>query len=149
GFFFTLEYCDGGSADRLARQRGGKLSIAEALPLIMQVLDGLEYAHNLFGPGSGLVHRDVKLANLFLTSAGGGPERADPHWSGGRDAGFRAASTGDQLQVRQAGGRRLGRGRLAVPPPDRLLSPRLPARQGPLDRRPSRRGRADQRWRAV
>ncbi len=70
-FFFTLEYCDGGSVDQLARGHGGKLPVAEALPVILQVLDGLEYAHNVFGPGSGLVHRDLKPANLFLASAAG------------------------------------------------------------------------------
>ncbi len=69
-WFFTLEYCDGGSLDRLLKERGGPLPVAEAVPLILQALDGLEYAHNVFGPGDGLVHRDLKPHNLFLSGSG-------------------------------------------------------------------------------
>ncbi len=74
-FFFTMEYCEGGSLHQLLRQRG-PLAPGEAVPLICQVLDGLEYAHNAELPavaGSeahrtkrGLVHRDLSLDNLFL-----------------------------------------------------------------------------------
>jgi eukaryotic-like serine/threonine-protein kinase len=77
-FFFTLEYCNGGSVADLIRQRGGQLSIDEAMPIILQTLDGLEYAHNAeipyvkradgsIGKGWGLVHRDLKPGNIFLT----------------------------------------------------------------------------------
>lgn len=80
-FFFTLEYCDGGSVSDLVRQRGGQLSIDEAVPIILQALDGLEYAHNAEIPyvkladgtlckGRGLVHRDVKPGNIFLANVG-------------------------------------------------------------------------------
>jgi eukaryotic-like serine/threonine-protein kinase len=80
-FFFTLEYCDGGSAARWVQERGGRVSPAEALPPILQVLDGLEYAHGAavpavrladggYGPGQGLVHRDLKPHNLFLSGSG-------------------------------------------------------------------------------
>jgi serine/threonine protein kinase len=72
-FFFTLEYCDGGSVDQVLKQRGAPLPVAEAAPIILQGLAGLEYAHNAFGPGKGLVHRDLKPANLFLS--GSGPAR--------------------------------------------------------------------------
>jgi serine/threonine-protein kinase len=76
-FFFTLEFCDRGSASRLMKRRGGKLAIAEAGPIILQVLDGLAYAHaapipyvklkdGRFVPGRGLVHRDIKPENVFL-----------------------------------------------------------------------------------
>jgi serine/threonine protein kinase len=67
-FFFTLEYCDGGSVDQLLKRHGGPLPLAEAAPIILQALDGLDYAHNL-----GLVHRDLKPHNLFLS--GSGPAR--------------------------------------------------------------------------
>jgi serine/threonine-protein kinase len=81
-FFFTLEYCDGGSVDRLIKERGGRLALDEAGPIILQVLDGLDYAHNApiphvrladgsDGPGRGLVHRDIKPHNLFLAGSGG------------------------------------------------------------------------------
>ena len=41
----------------------GPLSVEEALPLIQQLIDALEYAHE-----KGIVHRDLKPANLKLTS---------------------------------------------------------------------------------
>jgi pSer/pThr/pTyr-binding forkhead associated (FHA) protein len=67
-FFFTLEYCDGGSLDQLVRH-GRPLAVGEAAPLILEALDGLEYAHNVFGSGKGLVHRDLKPHNLFLSGS--------------------------------------------------------------------------------
>lgn len=79
-FFFTLEFCDGGSVDQLMKQRGGKLSLAEATEIALQTLEGLDYAHNLelqvkLADGSrttarGLVHRDLKPHNIFLTGSG-------------------------------------------------------------------------------
>ncbi len=80
-FYFTMEYCNGGSITNLMQRQGGKLSIDEAIPIILQVLDGLEYAHNAaipnvrlangtFGKGRGLVHRDIKPENIFLINAG-------------------------------------------------------------------------------
>jgi len=76
-FFFTLEFCDLGSVDRLIKRRGGKLSVDEAGPIILQALDGLAYAHSAEVPyvklqdgqvvkGRGLVHRDLKPHNVFL-----------------------------------------------------------------------------------
>ncbi|MEM8717796.1 MAG: protein kinase [Cyanobacteria bacterium P01_G01_bin.39] len=62
-FFFTMEYCDRGSVADLLKKRGGKLAATEAIDIILQVLDGLHYAHI----AKGLVHRDIKPANIFLT----------------------------------------------------------------------------------
>jgi hypothetical protein len=81
-FFFTLEYCPGGSVARLQEERGGVLSTDEAVPIALQALAGLEYAHQAevpfvkrgdgrFAPGRGLVHRDLKPSNLFLGAEGG------------------------------------------------------------------------------
>jgi len=81
-FFFTMEYCNGGTVLDLMQKQGGKLSIDEAALIILQVLDGLEYAHNAeipyikqaggsFTKGRGLVHRDIKPGNLFLVNVGG------------------------------------------------------------------------------
>ena len=76
-FFLTLEYCNLRSVDRLMQARKGRLPIAEAVPIILQVLEALAYAHEvqLSGiptkggkktPVKGLVHRDLKPANIFL-----------------------------------------------------------------------------------
>jgi serine/threonine protein kinase len=80
-FFYTMEYCDGGSLEDLRLKRGGRLKAAEALPLILGALDGLEYIHQApigqvkladggIGEGRGLVHRDLKPANIFLHGSG-------------------------------------------------------------------------------
>jgi len=81
-FFLTLEYCEKGSIQDLMDRRGGKLTIDEATPLIMQTLDGLNYAHNVKLPPilmkdgtnqvlEGLVHRDLSPNNIFLKIEGG------------------------------------------------------------------------------
>ena len=62
-FYFTMEYCDRGSVVDLMQKRGGKLAVSEATAIILQVLDGLHYAHT----EKGLVHRDIKPGNIFLT----------------------------------------------------------------------------------
>jgi serine/threonine-protein kinase len=69
-FFMVLDYCDGGSVEDLMKQRGGPLSVDEAIEITLQALEGLHYAHNVFGPGRGLVHRDLKPPNLFLSGTG-------------------------------------------------------------------------------
>lgn len=69
-FFMVLDYCDGGSVSDLMKKRGGTLPLDEAVEITLQALEGLQYAHNVFGPGRGLVHRDLKPANLFLSGTG-------------------------------------------------------------------------------
>jgi hypothetical protein len=82
-FFLVLEYCDGGSVQKLmeSESRGGKLPVDEAVEIAVQALNGLEYAHRATVPsvqlkgggyaeGVGLVHRDLKPANLFLSGRG-------------------------------------------------------------------------------
>ncbi|NET86890.1 MAG: FHA domain-containing protein [Kamptonema sp. SIO1D9] len=82
-FFFTLEYCNGGTVVDLMQSKGGCLSISEAISIIVQVLDGLHYAHQAeipyvrlaggkIGKGRGLVHRDLKPNNIFLCCQGDG-----------------------------------------------------------------------------
>lgn len=81
-FFFTMEYCAGGSVHDLVKAQGGTLPAKEAVDLMLQALDGLAYAHTALVPlrkadGTvelvpGVVHRDVKPANLLLTEAGDG-----------------------------------------------------------------------------
>jgi serine/threonine protein kinase len=75
-----MEYCEGGTVSDLMRLSGGRLSIHIAVPIVLQVLDGLEYTHKAeisyvklgngtFGKGRGLVHRDLKPSNIFLAWA--------------------------------------------------------------------------------
>jgi eukaryotic-like serine/threonine-protein kinase len=73
-FFFTCEYCSGGSIRDLIT-REGPLPPQRAVALALQALDGLEHAHTVTLPdGSvGLVHRDIKPANILLHDAGNGP----------------------------------------------------------------------------
>ena len=81
-FFFTLEYCSDGCLESLMVGRGGRLPLDEAMNIILQALDGLDYAHKAeipyvkladgtIGRGRGLVHRDIKPPNLFLSRSGG------------------------------------------------------------------------------
>ncbi|MFI7680584.1 protein kinase [Actinophytocola sp. NPDC049390] len=77
---FTCEYCAGGSVADLVRHRGGRLPPSEAVPLALQALDGLAYAHQAPVPvrladgttttEHGLVHRDIKPQNLLLAETG-------------------------------------------------------------------------------
>lgn len=65
-FYFVMEYCSGGSLDRVARRQGGKLALRLAAPLLLQCLDGLEAAHQ-----RKFVHRDLKPQNILLDQRNG------------------------------------------------------------------------------
>jgi serine/threonine-protein kinase len=56
-----MEYLDGCDLSALAKQRTA-ISAAEASEYILQACEALAEAHSL-----GIVHRDIKLANLFVT----------------------------------------------------------------------------------
>jgi eukaryotic-like serine/threonine-protein kinase len=60
--FIIMEYLEGTPLDVLLK-RVGPLPVQQVLELLYAIVSGLEYAHN-----KGLVHLDVKPANIFLPS---------------------------------------------------------------------------------
>lgn len=65
--FLVMELLDGESADGRAQQRPGeRLEVLEVATLAAQILDVLAAAHD-----KGIVHRDIKPDNIFLTRDGG------------------------------------------------------------------------------
>ncbi len=66
--FIVMEYLDGADLGAVEKQRG-PLAPSEACEYVLHACEALAEAHAL-----GIIHRDVKLANLFLTrSASGWP----------------------------------------------------------------------------
>ncbi len=60
-FYFTMELCDGGSLQDMLRRNGGPLSLTTVMPMMIQALEGLAYAH-----AQGFVHRDLKPGNILV-----------------------------------------------------------------------------------
>ena len=67
GYYFILEYCNAGSAASLMQKLGGRVPLVQAAPIMLQTLAAMEYAHK-----QGIVHRDMKPANIVLTDEGEG-----------------------------------------------------------------------------
>jgi formylglycine-generating enzyme required for sulfatase activity len=62
--FLVMEYLDGSTLAELVR-KDGPLPIPQALAYLLQAARGLAVAH-----AAGIIHRDVKPANLMLAAAG-------------------------------------------------------------------------------
>ncbi|HEY8076547.1 MAG TPA: serine/threonine-protein kinase, partial [Labilithrix sp.] len=66
--YMVMEYLEGTDLSKLAKQRG-RLPVGEATEYLLQACEALAEAHSF-----GFVHRDIKLANLFITTGpAGGP----------------------------------------------------------------------------
>ena len=64
--FFVMELLDGVPLSAYT-QNGGRVPIAQAVPILQGILAGLSAAH-----AQGVVHRDLKPDNVFLTRDGAG-----------------------------------------------------------------------------
>ncbi|GAK57021.1 serine/threonine protein kinase with FHA domain [Candidatus Vecturithrix granuli] len=76
-FYFIVEYVDGMNLVQFLETKGGSLTLEEAAPLMLGILDGLAYAHRVkitmrTAQGKdkvfrGIVHQDLKPQNILLT----------------------------------------------------------------------------------
>src|SRR5207302_3353507 len=62
-FFFLMEFVDGVNLRQLLQ--AGRLAPREALAIVPQICDALQYAHD-----QGIVHRDIKPENILLDRKG-------------------------------------------------------------------------------
>jgi serine/threonine protein kinase len=60
--YFAMEYADGLTAAEVLERQGGRLPVPDSLHLILRTAETLHHAHRM-----GIVHRDVKPANIMIT----------------------------------------------------------------------------------
>jgi len=60
GYFIVMEFVGGKNLAQLMQEKA--LSVAEAVNIIIKVLEVLVYAH-----GKGIIHRDIKTTNIMIT----------------------------------------------------------------------------------
>lgn len=62
-YYFLMEYVDGVNLRQLMET--GEIRPTQALPIVLQICEALQYAHDL-----GVIHRDIKPENILLDSFG-------------------------------------------------------------------------------
>src|SRR5262249_34944227 len=68
--FIVMDYLNGRSLSRVLRRKPDAFTRGMHLRILCEVLQGLDYAHNLVdfdGSPIGIVHRDVNPQNVFIT----------------------------------------------------------------------------------
>jgi eukaryotic-like serine/threonine-protein kinase len=75
--YIEMEYMDGGCVLDLVVNQGDPISVEQAVPLMIQTLEGLAYAHQVelniqtnkgLQTVTGVVHRDIKPTNILITN---------------------------------------------------------------------------------
>ncbi|HPC91616.1 MAG TPA: bifunctional serine/threonine-protein kinase/formylglycine-generating enzyme family protein [Myxococcota bacterium] len=64
--YLVMRYLEGQTLADLLKSRGGSLPEDQAIVILTAMLDGLREIHN-----EGLIHRDIKPQNVFITNDGG------------------------------------------------------------------------------
>jgi len=65
--YLVMEYIDGVTLEQALKAAGGKLEQDRVLEIALQILDTLDYLHNLVPP---VVYRDLKPSNVMLAPGG-------------------------------------------------------------------------------
>lgn len=63
--YIVMEYVEGADLSRIIHAEGGGMDVPQALAVVGQVCDALQYAH-----GRGFVHRDIKPSNILVDTEG-------------------------------------------------------------------------------
>ena len=63
--YFAMEYVEGESLKSYLKEKEGRLSWEETVQLLVPVMDALQAVHS-----KGIIHRDVKPDNIFITEDG-------------------------------------------------------------------------------
>jgi serine/threonine protein kinase len=64
-YYLILELVEGVDLRRLRKQKGGRLTVEEVLPILRQAAEALDYAHS-----QKIIHRDVKPSNIMVRTDG-------------------------------------------------------------------------------
>jgi serine/threonine-protein kinase len=110
--WIASDYIEGVDARQLAHQRGGTLSLGDAVAITCQLLEALEHAHQ-----QNLVHRDVKPPNILVT---GQPGAYEAYLSD-----FGLIRNVDEAGLSDITGPREARGTVPFMPPEQVLDCRF------------------------
>jgi serine/threonine-protein kinase len=61
--YLVMEFLEGSDLSKILKQRGEPLALGDAVDFTLQICEALAHAHTL-----GVVHRDMKPANIYVTS---------------------------------------------------------------------------------